>query len=681
MSTKNWVRNLLFAGYFLSFFCFSELTFAAPMSEDLWGGIKNSDITTFKDFSLAIGKNDYKKSLEIAEKSKENSVFSGAMLDISLWNKYSHIDEIDPKNINFEDISKFVENKSFFPNLTQLRSNVEKIALLNKIPQQILKKYFEQLPALSPESKIYLLQAQISSKKDKTKDAEIIKSVSEIWFEENFLPEKEKQFLAEYGKVLKLEDYIKRIKRLIWEGKESEAKRIVYLLDDDHRKLFLAIMSIDKNSKTISNFVESVPTSLRNDDLLLYKIVVWYGANGRDLKKIVNIVENLPSDISNVKKWWQIRKLYGRELLKNKEYESAYKIFSKHGIKPKSKDFDDAEWTSGWIALRFLNDPKTAYKHFNDMYLNVSYPASLSRSSYWLGMASIAMGDKQKAINWYKIASGYPTYFYGQLAIHKRKTLDSINSQYDIIVPKDSDILSADISAMRNSQPLKVAYILALIGDIKNATNVFEYTVANAKTNGEIAVIYKVAKEIENNDLNLAIYNEAAKRNVFFIKDKFRVIKEIADNSHSALLHSIIKQESRFYAKAVSPVGALGLMQIMPETARLICQQIGTKYNKEKLTSDMSYNIILGSYYIQSLIDKFDGSELLAVAAYNAGPNASQRWVDEFYDPRKEKDVDKVVDWIELITYSETRNYVQRIMENIIIYKYLMSRVNYDEIK
>ena len=114
---------------------------------------------------------------------------------------------------------------------------------------------------------------------------------------------------------------------------------------------------------------------------------------------------------------------------------------------------------------------------------------------------------------------------------------------------------------------------------------------------------------------------------------------------------------------------------------KLVSRDLGIAYDRDKLATDIQYNVKLGTSYIKTLIDRFEGSEILAIASYNAGPNSAQRWINEFYDPRKEKDIDRVVDWIELITYSETRNYVQRIMENLIVYKYLMSRSNYDDIK
>jgi soluble lytic murein transglycosylase len=191
----------------------------------------------------------------------------------------------------------------------------------------------------------------------------------------------------------------------------------------------------------------------------------------------------------------------------------------------------------------------------------------------------------------------------------------------------------------------------------------------------------KLINEIGDRQLDAKISRVAAKKNVFFIKDKFQIVKEIVNDEYAPLVHAIVKQESGFAPTAVSQVGAIGFMQLMPGTAKLVAKDIGIPYDKAKLSGDIKYNVRLGSHYIKKLIDRFDGSEMLAIASYNAGPNATQRWINEFYDPRKEKDLDKVVDWIELITYSETRNYVQRIMENLIVYKYLMSRANYDVVQ
>jgi soluble lytic murein transglycosylase len=296
-------------------------------------------------------------------------------------------------------------------------------------------------------------------------------------------------------------------------------------------------------------------------------------------------------------------------------------------------------------------------------------------------MSAQAAGNNYKAIEWYKEAAKYPIFFYGQLAIHKHRSLDPIGAQDDIILPKDPDITGRDLIKISESSATQIAYLLALMGDKDSAAKIFEWLVLNSPTDGQIAVIMKIINEIHDPQLDVKISRVAARKNVFFIKDKFHIVKEVMNDEYAPLVHAIIKQESGFAPTALSQAGAVGFMQLMPSTAKLVAKEAGVKYNKKLLATDIKYNIKLGSRYIKRLIDRFDGSEMLAIASYNAGPNATQRWINEFYDPRKEKDLDKVIDWIELITYSETRNYVQRIMENLIVYKYLMSRSNYDVVK
>ena len=227
---------------------------------------------------------------------------------------------------------------------------------------------------------------------------------------------------------------------------------------------------------------------------------------------------------------------------------------------------------------------------------------------------------------------------------------------------------------------MQIAYLLALIGDKNSATKIFEWTVQNVKTDGQIAVIMRIINEIGDRTIDAKVARAASKRNVFFVRDKFQIVSEVEKDQYAPLIHAIIKQESAFLPSAVSKVGAIGYMQLMPETAKITAREMGISFDRRKLAGDIGYNVKLGSFYIKKLINKFEGSEILAIASYNAGPGATQRWINEFYDPRIENDIDKVVDWIELITYAETRNYVQRIMENLIVYKYLMSRNNYDDI-
>lgn len=662
------------------------------MSQRLWGGLKNDDVEILKKFAKAIDNDDYQQAIKIANSVKDKSNFDDVMFDIALWDKYSQ-SNINANSISFNDISRFVNDNQFFPNLGDLRKNAEKVAVVNRVPYEFTKQYFNNFPATTPESKVYLLGSEIDYLKTPSiSDAgnvqkDIQNSITSIWINENFSAQDETKFLEKYGDQLTAEDHIKRIDSLLWDGNINDAKRIFYLVNDDYKSLFSAIIEIADKPKYIENIIASVPRSLRDSELLAYRVIMWQKARigkdtkDRDVDNLVDMLEKIPANVDRADKWWSLKNFYSREMIKRREYKSAYRLAANNGLKTDSSDYIDSQWLAGWIALRFLDEPKIAYGHFNNVYNNVSYPISISRAAYWLGMSAQVVGNKQQAISWYKVAAKYPTYFYGQLAIHKHRLLDSAGSAGDIILPKDPDILYSDIEAIKREKSVKIAYILALMGNQKTATKVLEYSVVNAKTDGQIAVIMKVVNEMKNKELDVKVSKFAAKRNVFFIKDKFQIIKEVESDQYAPLVHAIIKQESGFATLALSSVGAIGFMQLMPQTAQSVCKQIGIRYSKHKLANDINYNIILGSFYIKSLIDQFNGSEMMAIAAYNAGPSSVQRWVREFYDPRQTDDLDKVVDWIELITYSETRNYVQRIMENLIVYKYLMSRVNYDAVK
>ncbi len=683
-----------------------------PITPKLWKVFSAEELQDIEKIATALKKEDYNEALKyareihkresaaVANGSEANngaalnkkSDFAEALVNIILWQKYSnhHIASgasSASKEVLFNDISRFVNDNPFYPNISDLRRSVEQVAVTDHIPYRLSEQYFKSNPALTLDSKLYLLRAKADfllrfkgPEEQRQKIAnEIQKSIAEIWIKENFIAANEQNFLTQYGNQLTESDHIERLNRLLWDGKVADAKRIINFVNEDYRRLFGAIIEIKESPKFIDNIVLSVPRKLRFDDNLSYSRIMWYKAQNR-LDDLIDLFEKV-GETKYPEKWWNVRRFYAREMIKRKNFKLAYEIVSKHQLPAKASDFWEAEWMSGWIALRFLDQPKISYTHFENLYNNVSQPVTMSRGAYWLGMAAQADGDRGKAIEWYKIATKYPVFFYGQLAIHKHRLLDSVNASDDIILPKDPDITLGDLKKMTASTPTKIAYLLALMGDKPNATKVFEYVVNNATSDGQIAVVMRIVNEINDRAMDAKISRVAAKKNVFFIRDKFQIVHEVSNDEYAPLVHAIIKQESGFAPTALSSVGAIGFMQLMPETAKLVAKDMDIKYDRKKLATDIKYNVVLGSHYIKQLIDQFDGSEMLAIASYNAGPNATKRWINEFYDPRKEKDIDKVVDWIELITYSETRNYVQRIMENLIVYKYLMSRTNYDAIK
>lgn len=686
------------------FFIFNFCSYAKnlnPISQQLWQGITATDLEIIKKINVALENKNYDEAtlymaqmrsgktqdlVQTQDNQSQKISLVDAVNDIILWRKFS--DKIDPKTVSFSDISRFAIDNPFYPNFADIRRNVERVALAHDVSYSDSESYFSLYHAGTTESRMYVLESKIdalsrSQVSESEKDQErrkIQSSISNLWIKENFSAAEEKNFLEKYRNQLTEADHINRIDRLLWDNRNEDARRIMHLVNEDYRALFDAILELQNSPKYIDKILLSVPRKLRTNEDLSYRRILWYKSKDK-LDDLIDVMLDLSDNSKFPEKWWGLRRLYAREMLKQKKYKIAYRLVAPHNLPTTSQDYWEAEWTSGWIALRFLNEPKIAYQHFDNLYKNVSQPVTLARSAYWLGMACEAMNNKWKAIEWYKVGTQYPVFFYGQLSIHKHRILDSIGSQNDIILPKDPDITGRDMAKISELRAAQVAYLLAVSGDKTNSAKIFEWIVNNSPTEGQIAVVMKIINEVGDRELDAKISRVAAKKNVFFIRDKFQIVKEVIQDENAPLVHAIIKQESGFAPMALSQVGAVGFMQLMPSTAKLIAKELKISYSKHKLATDIKYNVRLGSFYIKKLIDRFNGSEMLAIASYNAGPNATQRWINEFYDPRKEKDIDKVVDWIELITYSETRNYVQRIMENLIVYKYLMSRANYDSVQ
>ena len=685
---KKLLTIALFVGFSIQFSFAQENEFK---TDKLWKKFTKNDIETLRNINSALAKNNFDEAMNLVKVLKgnignEKNSLADAIVDIVLWNKFSG--KIDSKKTSFADISAFVIDNPYLPNINDLRKNVERVAIANNIDYKIAEAYFNSNPALTTESKLYVVESKILKIATEKTDQEVRESqsktiqseIAKIWIKENFSVDAERQFIEKYKDILTENDHSQRIERLLWEGKKIEAARIMNYVGKDYRNLFESIAKIEESPRYIDNLLLDIPRRLRANELLSFKRLIWYKSKDR-IDDVIDLLIDLPENFKLPEKWWSFRRLYGREMIKQKQFKKAYQILSKHNLPVTSNDFWEAEWTAGWVALRFLDEPKDALAHFQKMRKNVVQPVTLSRAIYWEAMCYEAMNQKSKAIELYKAGTNYPIFFYGQLAIHKHKNLDPLGSEKDIILPKSPEITGRDIVKISESRAAQIAYILAVSGDRDNASKIFEWLVNNAPTEGQIAVIMKIVGEIGDRQLDAKISRIASKKNVFFVREKFQIVKEVMNDEFAPLVHAIIKQESGFAQMAVSHVGALGFMQLMPGTAKLVAKELGVKYDKKKLTHDINYNVRLGSFYIKKLIDEFNGSEMLAIASYNAGPNATKRWINEFYDPRLEKDYNKIVDWIELITYSETRNYVQRIIENMIVYKYLMSRNNYDQLQ
>ena len=606
--------------------------------------------------------------------SVKNDNLKDSLTDYILWKKYSKINS-NLAELEFNNLIDFIIQHQYLPNILYLKSRAENMYLVNKIPYTFVKDYFQKIEPISTRTVIRLINDKILNNEDQNEiKSYIVKSFYNYKFDDNTLD----LFLEKFGDFLTEENYNHKIEKLMFDKNFDIANRLISYTDKQHRILYYGILEINKKPKYINNILRSIPKNLRKNELLLYTRFL-YEYNNKNLKNALKILLTLTDKTKKPDKWWLYQKYYIRESIREKNYKQAYFLAVNQNIPKNSPDYSEAQWIAGWIALTFLKDPKTAYYHFYNMNSAVNYPISKSRAAYWAGRAMEADNKIDEAIKWYDIGGKYSLYFYGQLSYHAKNELLNIPSLTDKSpLPESPIITKEDENNILSNTAVKMAYLMQKYNDNKEYyTELFKTTINLAKTKGERGAIFEIVKNTQNEELITKIAKYLTYKDVYFVDNLFPILNIInLENPNSHLVHSIIKQESGFHISAESKVGATGFMQLMPFTAKEVAQKMNLKYSEKSLKTNPAYNILLGSYYINSLIKQFDGSQILAIASYNAGATPVKRWINDYGDPRKMNDIKDIINWIELIGYSETRNYVQRIIEGSIVYEYILENNN-----
>ncbi|MBT5415062.1 MAG: lytic transglycosylase domain-containing protein, partial [Rhodospirillaceae bacterium] len=406
--------------------------------------------------------------------------------------------------------------------------------------------------------------------------------------------------------------------------------------------------------------IERVPDSLQRDLGLLYERVRWRRRKGR-MEDARSLLFDLPESVPRPDLWWAERHVLIRDALASGHISAAYRLAKEHR-QTEGAGLADAEWLAGWIALRFLNDQRVAFDHFKRMYDSVRTPVSKARGAYWMGRAEEAAGRAEGAAQAYRAASEFKTAFYGQLAGHKLGWADGA------ALPAGPAIDAQARARFDGEELAQLVRLLAAVG-ADGLASPFLTALADADEGAAApALAAGLAHEIGRPDLAVRVARSARRDGEILIELGYPVRKlPSGAGPEPALVLSMIRQESGFDREAVSRAGARGMMQLMPTTAKKMAKQEGLRYSSAMLTADSDYNIRLGRGYLAEMLQKFGGSYVLAAAAYNAGPGRVRQWVRELGDPR-DRGID-MIDWIETIPFAETRNYVQRVLEALQIYR------------
>lgn len=560
-----------------------------------------------------------------------------------------------PGGGSFADIAAFLRDNPDWPNQAQLRRQAEKAMPLDLDPAVALE-WFRQYPPLSNEG--FLLYADTLIGTGSLERA--IPLIRARWAESGFTAEDEAAFLVRYQSHLRPQDHKARIDRLLWERQEAPVRRMLPFFDDAYDTLIEARIALDTDNGNADAAVARVSPALRNDPGLLFDRARWRRRKGDDAGAL-EIIAQAPADMGRPQAWWSERHLLARRAIERGDYNLAYRLVKAHGQKDGS-GLAEAEFLAGFLALRFLDQPSEAFNHFNKLYRSVTAPISKARGAYWCGRAADALGQTTQAKEWYAKAAPYGTTFYGQLSARHL-------AGGTVTLPAPPQVSNADATAFERREIVRVAHLLAEIGGPadERVTAFLRRISLDSKAPADYTLAARLASEIGRRDLAVAAAKDAAQNNVFLIEAGYPMIDDRPASPEPALVHGIIRQESTFNTAVVSSAGARGLMQLMPGTAQLVAGKLGLKHTNARLTSDPGYNVALGSAYLSELIDRFNGSYVLAIAGYNAGPGRVRQWIQTYGDPRTDS-ID-VVDWIELIPIYETRNYVQRVMEAVLVYR------------
>jgi soluble lytic murein transglycosylase len=648
-----------------------EINFLIPKSKPL---IVKSEKSVVQKSSKYYSQKDYdiaKKSIQAMEKSQWTTALKNSKeaKDKSIYNfiQWRHLLTTE-NQATFYDYMTFIQNNKDYPRISRIKYLAEQKLSTDKISPKKIINWFGINEPLSGYGMLVLGESFIQTG-DSEKGIALIKRG---WITAELSRDSMKSLSKKYRKYLDSKDYINRADYLAWENKYWDLKIMLPYLPKDYQLLYTARQILMSKSYGVDQAIKNVPQKFKNDAGLNHDRLKWRRKRGRidSSLEILFSIKNDKDYLVRPDKWWVERAIMTRALIYKNKYETAYKVASQHSL-DKGSEFAEAEWLSGWIALSFLNDPILAVDHFNNFYQNVSYPISLARGAYWLGRSYEKIGDKRQSEDWYREATKYLTTYYGQLAFLK------INPSQNFELEEQADVKDDYRKYFYNKELVKITHLLNELNKDKYTKNILRHLANDNIASGSEILAAELATNISRYDFAIQVSKLASYEKRFHNTFNYPIIsvpqyvngRKIPE---TAFILSLIRQESEFDMRANSHVGAQGLMQIMPYTAKLVAKQAKLPYSKSRLTSDPEYNINLGSHYIAGLILQYDGAYPFATAAYNAGPKRVKHWKKINKDPQK-KQID-FVDWVELIPFKETRNYVQRVMENYNVYRYILEK-------
>jgi len=593
---------------------------------------------------------------------------------LSKLRDWAAIQEKSGADIPLASLTKSAAQMRDFPRWSTTQRRVESALSLTD-PAQTILAWFAVAEPITSRGRILHADALVRSGLDTPDQTQAIQTAwRTAWLDY----EDEDIILGRHSARLTPADHIARARYMMAFEGYSSARRMVRRLPRNERLLLRARLALRSFEAGVDGAIAAVPAQFKNDASLILDRAYWRRQKGKADGAIALLTPDVDAmALLRPERLWRERHFWARRRLREGAYEAAYALSAQHQMRIPTDAtsarirkiriaYAEAEWTAGWIALRFLKMPERAAAHFKTMYDNVATPVSRTRGAYWLGRASAALGDIEDARQWYAKAAIYPQRYYGRLAAENLSSPPKpITLNVAMAAPKAAD---EQYKTFLKRPQVRAARLLKDVGR-DDLVGIFLSDLARQQSSpADVYLMARFGAELGRPDLPLTIAKMLEAKGIVYDDAGYPTIKLPQRlRGQAALIHAIARQESAFNPTVVSRAGARGLMQLMPATARRVARENNMRYRFEKLTQDPAYNMALSSHYLTFLSEEFTGAEPLMIAAYNAGENAVARWLKTYGDPYA-AEID-AIDWMEFIPYSETRNYVQRVLEALVIYQ------------
>lgn len=608
--------------------------------------------------SPSLGETDLTAALQAGANDQWTEAYTLVAGDMLKWDlvTWSRLRDGDAE---FQDYVDFVEQYPDWPGMARLRRFGEASIARTDNPADIIA-WFSSEPPLTGEGVLHYANA-LAQSGNATAAARVL---GEAWLNLGMSEDAQNQIITIYGPVLQ-SLHMLRATNMIWQGNLGEAERMIPLLPQGDADLIAANLMLARAQTGARVALNDLPREQKLLPVSRYALFTWLMRRNEftDAVKVLTRETSSAASLQNPINWADGRRILARWEMRQGRIESAYTLASRHYLSPEDGFvFHDLEWLSGYLSLTYLNNAEQALAHFERAATAVETPIATARVGYWIGRTQEVLGNAAAAADAYATAADIQTAFYGLLAAEK------IGRSFDpALLGRGSypDLSELDIA---DDPRVRSALALAEAGD-RNGAFLFTTIVSDALTPQEFGALGNEFLRRNQPYYALLLGKNAAERGII-LPDIYFPMHEMAAMElpvETELALAIARRESEFVVTAASPVGALGLMQLMPATAEEVSNDLGLEFATSRLTSDWEYNVTLGSQYLANLQEQFGNSPVMIAAGYNAGPSRPESWMDERGDPRLgEMDI---VDWIEHIPFRETRNYVQRVTEAIPVYR------------